>query len=429
MHMRLNKKIFFSFLLSIAFFSLAQANKIKKPQLMVYGSGFEALTAALQSAKSNVPTLWVIEESGILPNLPAEHFEVVGNENLDGGMWMDLLMQLANAEQPSDSIAYIQKKSINPRLLRNIVEEWISAEKQLTLLTKTSIDKIDKKRSVWEVQLSDKHKYKVRSIVDASEEQKLVSKQFPGEEYTPILATEKMQIQDFRTLLGNAELDGKAHAIRFQNLKEAEHQGLYGLGILHEMGIEIKETAFIPLRMSFGQALGATAAYTAFFKTTIDKVDIRLLQDELMTFGARLLPYQDIAIEDPNYKTLQKFSLSGILIGEQHGDSYQLGKNKEVAQEEVREVFDQMHARSKVWFLDHPIDVFTWKDALDYIGFVSFRGAELEKNIQKDFNDVLHFSGEYEEDRKINRYEFGTILSVYDNPFRIKIDQKGKILR
>src|SRR5690606_3013729 len=52
--------------------------------------------------------------------------------------------------------------------------------------------------------------------------------------------------------------------------------------------------ADVPLWMHVGQAVGAAAAYTAFFKTTPDKLDVRSVQGELLQYGARLIPFVDV---------------------------------------------------------------------------------------------------------------------------------------
>src|SRR5690606_30214314 len=72
----------------------------------------------------------------------------------------------------------------------------------------------------------------------------------------------------------------------------------------------------IPLLMLSGQALGASAAYCAFFKTTTDKINIRTLQGELLTYHGQLIPFQDIAIDDPHFTVIQRIGAAGILKGQ-----------------------------------------------------------------------------------------------------------------
>lgn len=340
---------------------------------------------------------------------------------------MDLLMALGKVKESNDSIAQLEKQNINPRLVRNILEEWIKNQPFLKVVTGTGIETIERKRNGWEVRLSDKQTYNVRSVVDADAEQKLSALFLGDRTYSAFQSPKDLNKEEFRTILGNGERGEETYSILFKNLEEAEKEGMHSLGFLMEE--DRNSVNGIPLRMAYGQALGALASYTAFFNTTIDKVDVRLLQEELLSFNARLMPFRDVSAEDPNFLALQKFALSGIVLGVEDSGLYILDRKKEVSQEEVRLVLDQMHARSKLWFLDNSVDIFTWEEALNYIGFVSFRGQELQKEVEKYFKKNFPSGEEFDKKQNISRYAFGTILSVYENPFRIKIDQKGKLLR
>src|SRR5699024_3964915 len=150
------KEIFSILLLVLLFFFSADAKKKEKPRLLVYGSGVEAFAAALQGAKPNVPTLWIMKENEFLPDMPKERFAVKGNDHLDGGVWMDLLMTLGKVKENNDSIARIEKQNINPRLVRNILEEWIESQPLLQVITGVDIESLERKRNSWEVRLSDK---------------------------------------------------------------------------------------------------------------------------------------------------------------------------------------------------------------------------------------------------------------------------------
>lgn len=425
--MRLIKEIFSILLLVLLFFFSADAKKKEKPRLLVYGAGVEAFAAAWQGAKSNVPTLWIMKENEFLPDMPKERFAVKGNDHLDGGVWMDLLMTLGKVKENNDSIARIEKQNINPRLVRNILEEWIESQPLLQVITGINIEAVERKRNGWEVRLSDKQTFRVRSVVDADVEQKIANSVLGDRTYSAFTPTKDLSREEFRVLLANGEKEGEAYSVLFKHLKETEKDGLYGLGLLDEEDRNDWNT--IPFRMAYGQVLGALASYTAFFNTTIDKVDIRLLQEELLSFNARLMPFRDVPVEDPNFMALQKFALSGVVLGVEDSGLYILDKKREVKQDEIRYVLDQMHARSKLWFLDNPVEVFTWADALNYIGFISFRGEELQKEVEKYFKKNFPSEGEFDKNQNINRYAFGTILSVYENPFRIKIDQEGNLLR
>src|SRR5690606_39891905 len=62
-------------------------------------------------------------------------------------------------------------------------------------------------------------------------------------------------------------------------------------------------------QIAYGQTMGAIVSYCAFFKTTVDKIDLRTLQNELLTFRSRLLPAQDVSFKDQNFMSLQRMYL------------------------------------------------------------------------------------------------------------------------
>lgn len=80
--------ILFCWLLVIPFLGAA---KRSRPQVLVYGYGVDAYAAAVQSALSNLNTVWVVNGDRVMPELTTEPVSITRNDHLDAGIWANLL--------------------------------------------------------------------------------------------------------------------------------------------------------------------------------------------------------------------------------------------------------------------------------------------------------------------------------------------------
>src|SRR5690606_40286784 len=90
---------------TICSFPLFLLAKDAKPTLLVYGAGIEAFVAAVQGARSNVPTLWVVNDDPSFEHYTQSRISIASNHHLDSGIWLELLTQVGGATKPSDSLA------------------------------------------------------------------------------------------------------------------------------------------------------------------------------------------------------------------------------------------------------------------------------------------------------------------------------------
>lgn len=407
--------------------NIAQAQQGKKPQIVVYGSDIEAFSAAVQAAQSSVPTVWVTPNQELVVSLTTEQSRVEGNNNLDGGVWMELLMKIARSKIPNDSIASHVKNRINPQLMANAIEKIIAEQENLTIIRNQRVVGLKRNRRNWDVQLENKVRFRVRSVVDASEQQELnVFLDSPITEVDGPRLIEHLSSSENRIRVANGTVNGKLYAATSNNIFMSESDGLFNLSALQSIDKNLNSS---PFRSAYSQAVGAAAAYCAFFKTTSEKIDVRLLQTELLTYGARLSPFQDVVVSDPNYSAIQKFGLVNMLPGKMEDSVYLLGREDSVTYAEIEPVLGKMHARSKLWFLENQGDIVRWKDLISLIKFVSFKGDEVDRQIQKDWQSRFKFEGDFDLENVVTRYQFAVIVDFYANPYTIKINREGDILR
>ncbi len=398
-----------------------------QPALLVYGSGIEAFMAAIQGARSNVPTLWIMSSHKLVNELTLKPLKISANQGLDGGIWMDLLMASAQHKGSSDSLAQVIKMDITPTLMLHAMERMVGEEKQLTILRNEEIASLIRNKRGWTVTLGNNKKYDIRAIVDASPERKLRSKVVKDTLSVKEVILQKVEAltsEQIRTTVALGECNNMFYTVL---AKDVISQSFHELFFVRSLVPVAEGAESIPFRAHVGQAVGAVAAYCAFFKTTSDKVDVRKLQTELMGFRARLLPWRDISQQDPHYTAIQNCYLATILEGKA-GNSL-LDKKDSVQVESVKNIFNRLYSRSQLWFMDNTADYFALKDVLSLVRFVSFRGREVEEQVQKDWTKKLKFEGEYDPKRMVSRYEFMVLVDRYANPYVKAVTLQGDILR
>jgi len=403
--------------------------KKKQPAVLVVGDDILAFTAAIQSARSNVPTLWVLSSADFVPELAAETLSIDNYVNLDGGIWMEILMETALTTQRNDSLAAVVKRELNPRLVRNALDKIVSKQKDLTVVFKQSVTALKRNKKTWTATLSNKRKYELRSIFDASADQYL--QQYVG---NPIQYARPAKLQpvqgltdvQLKTMVASGQSGTAIYGITLSNLLLLQQENLLNTYGVNQLFDDRMET--IPLKAQIGQAYGALAAYLAFFKTDVEKVDIRKLQSELLVYNARIVPYQDLLINDPNFVAIQKIGLTNLFKGQSEGEDFLFDMDASVQFEEVKRPLEQLFYRSQLWFLDHQGTTFTWREFLNLLKFVGLRGDEIEQQLIKDWSSKLKFKGEYSPEGLVTRYQFATLLERYASPYVKTLTQDGQLI-
>jgi len=422
--------VFFAvFVLPLSLFA-QKPPKPKKPEMLVYGSGALAFAAALQGAKSGVPTLWVTENEELIPELTGGGRLRIDNlPHLDGGIWLDLLMETGRSKAKNDSLAQAIKQDINPQLVKNALERMLAAHPLLTVLRSQPIHAINRQKKDWQVTLGNKQRFLVRAVLDAGKEQRLralAGIENPAATSAGILPIGEISLEHSRTLVASGQSGDEVYGVSLTDLLAAERDNFFDLAGLQ--GFCGDERRNIPFKTAIGQALGATAAYVAFFKTTADKIDVRKLQTELLAYGAKIVPYRDIQTGDSHFNTVQRFGLSGMLQGRVEDGVFLLGKAERVAYKEIEPIFNRLYTRSQLWFADNQGEYFTWKDFLSLVKFVGMRG-EIEKQVERDWSTKLKFDGAFDLDAHVNRYQFAVILERYAPPYPTAVTREGGFVR
>lgn len=401
--------------------------KDAKPNLLVYGAGIEAFVAAVQAARSNVPTLWVVNDDPSFHQHTEKRISIQSNHNLDSGIWLELLTKAGGADKSSDSLAIAVKTDLNIRLLVNAMEAILSKERNLTVLKNTDVAVLERSRNNWRVTLQNKTRYQVRAIVDASIESRLSSlidnKPTASTKLRPI---DQLSATQTRTVVAVGSHHQTTYAVCAGDILTQQTDNLFRTQPFSSL---IDDTEGIPLRAHISQAIAAAAAYCAFFKTDAKHVDLRKWQTELISFKARLFPWTNVSTDNPHYMSLQRAYLATVFGEDADSGKTDFTFDESVQVDSVRSVFNQYYSRSQLWFIDNTSTTFTLGDLLSFIKILAFRGNEIDAEIQKDWSKKLHFEGEYDLDRTLSRLEFAVLVDRYANPFSKTVSIDGTILR
>lgn len=416
---------------------LALGQKNKRPQVLVYGSGADAFAAAIQAAMSNLNTVWLSPDDKLVPELTTEISAIEGSEQLDGGIWATFLASTLNHDDRNDSIAAIAKKRINPQIAENVITALIERYPNLTIVRGAQLRSAKKVRKNWEVELANRAKYRIRAVVDASADGVLWQLALPGTAPAAksTLAPDYLQAGSHgpinRTGVAVANLHHAPYTLPLAVLIPADDSNLFATRSLPALQTLLTGSVNdVPLLMHAGQAIGAAAAYSAFYETTSDKIDLRSVQGELVQYGGRLIPFQDIAIESPHFGAIQRVGATGLLPGT-HTDEglFVFEPDKTVSTAEIATVMDRLYSRSQIWFADNRADTMLLSDLLSLIKYVGHRGNELEGQVEKNWKRRFQFTDTYALDMPITRRHFAVLMDAYCRPFDVKVGLDGTIYR
>lgn len=409
----------------------------KHPQVLVYGSGADAFAAAMQSAMSNLNTVWLSPDDKLVPELTTEMSVIEHNHYLDGGIWATVLAHTMSYDERNDSVSTIAKKRINPQIVENTINELIGRYPNLTLIRGAELRQVSQSRRYWRIELSNRTRYRVRTLVDASASTNLFQMALPDSSANShlVLTSDYFNADAYEALMRTgvavSDLGHPPFSVPLATLVPNDDNNIFPIRNLPVMQQLMTGTiSDVPLLMHVGQAIGAAAAYVAFYETTSDKIDLRSIQSEIIQYGARLIPFQDIPIESPHFQAIQRVGATGLLPGQINANGlFSFIPEGTVSTQEIAPVMDRLYSRSQIWFTDHQADTMRMSDLLDLIKYVSHRGNELEGHVEKNWQRRFLFNDSYDANMTITRRHFAVLMDAYCKPFDVKVGLDGTIYR
>jgi hypothetical protein len=193
-------------------------------------------------------------------------------------------------------------------------------------------------------------------------------------------------------------------------------------------------TMYPSVQMAIGQGAGATAAFCAFFKTTTQNLNVRIIQGELLDFKAWIMPFSDIKPTDPYFRAIQQIGASGLLKGVQKADENTakllFQPDSLVATAEIEPILKETYTRAFLWFnREKPGQVFTIGNLLSFISETTLTDPHtLEIGMQKAWKNQYKFSSDFDLKRPVTRREFAILANRYFNPFARTVDIAGRMV-
>ena len=398
------KKIYCFFLLFCLGAHASFAQKIRT-DVCVYGNTTAALAAGIQSARSGVQTLLISNSDSWIDQPSLADWE---NASIASGLGTELLKKYKQLEK---------NKVLKADSLLQSIKTLADTVKNLKIISASAIEEIKESGKGWELTLKGGQKIKALILVDGDTNHALLKQ------------------------LGLKPSANSAIAFDVTNPLTKTSVGILGPNsILPLQALVVEKQAnivYIPSEVSAfaqlnaGQAAGATGAFCAFFKTTTEHLNVRLIQGELLTYKATLLPFKDIQQTDSNFVALTHMSLTGLLnsgIGKQEG-TYQWMGNNNLHADEIKVSMKKLYSRSQIWFADHAnVKELSIGDAISLITYTATRGTELKIEIERGWKSTLGLAGSFNENRKISRNEFSVLLEAYLQPFATQVDLQGELI-
>ena len=180
-------------------------------------------------------------------------------------------------------------------------------------------------------------------------------------------------------------------------------------------------TRLQPVVMQLGQAAGTVAALACLEDKSVDEVDIRKVQSQLLDAGCYIMPYLDLPKDHKHFKAIQRIGATGILRGEGRNvgwanqtwfrtDDQLLGE----------ELFVEDFYRGSLGLTDGPVKVASFLNALRRLGV----------NIPEDAAAWWEQLGleNYYPRRSITRLEAAVLIDTLFHPFSFPVDYTGAVL-
>lgn len=362
----------------------------EKTDVIVLGSNPSAMAAGIQSARSGVKTIW------ISPTAMKAEFSLADTLNGRTGIWAELLKHVkANPEIPSEQL----------------LKSFTDTIRNLTII-QNGIRKIERSGKGWEVKLINGRELKCQILVDAGNHIKLIDK--ASESLFQQIAPANMPANLYSNRLYRTAISTGREIIPLASLISKEENYL---------AAPLKNS--VSASVLAGQAAGASAAYCAYFKTTTRHLSVRMTQGELLRYHGSLFPAGDVHPKDTGFIAIQHILATGIMKLKE-GDFH---PEETLTSEELRLPMKEYYSRSQLWFFNNKKDTLTIQDAVNLIMFTANRGEELRREIDRGWISSLKLTGVYDPKRAITRRELAVLIDRYLQPFSVRVDFVGNLLR
>lgn len=180
-------------------------------------------------------------------------------------------------------------------------------------------------------------------------------------------------------------------------------------------------TRLQPVVMQLGQAAGAAAALSQIDGMSVRRVPVRKIQAALLDAGCYIMPYLDLAKDDPHFKALQKIGATGILRGE--------GRNVGWANETWFRADDPLLAED-IFAEDYHSGSLPFAGPVkvgQFLGVLGALGTPVPEHAESWWSGLG--LSDYDPGRVISRLEAAVVIDAAFDPFSMfDVDYDGNII-
>ncbi len=415
-------KIFFIFSFCFFSFSGLSAQTIRA-DVTVFSNSPAGISAGIQAARSGVEVLLLHRENSLNATFSADDLLMI--ERIRDHYSYKIRSDSSATDSLSTPVAVRLQEAAE--LLKSIRD----TVKNLTVMLNSDLRSAERNGKGWEIKLQNGSKIKTDFVIDASADMRL-TKMLKLDSAKPRLpisvgragGTPFLKLFRSSVAYGLNPADSAGNASSFVPAAALLLTGVDNIFVLPQ-GRDVELFG-----MRIGQAAGTAAAYCAFFKTSSDNLNIRVVQGELLAFDARIIPFADVEFSDRHAIAFQHLGLTGILKTKQSENSAEIRFDTlgHVSSAELRQPMKEYYSRSQIWFADNQKDSLSIKDVIDLMQFTAYRGEELRREIEKGWKSSYGFIGQYDPKRPISRREFAVLVDTYLQPFNVRVDFNGNLM-
>lgn len=377
-----------------------------KPAVLVVGNGSAAAGAAIQSARSGVKTILLLQAGGFDIHNAMDDFS--------SGIQAELLTEIKKQSGINDSL---NLATIDKHLANKVLSQLTDTIKNLAIIRDLNWVRAARSGKNWNFRLSNRQTIRPKVLVlagDARLKESLMLKEVSPAQASPLDYSQTL----YRTSIA---------AGTFLNKTTSTIVSLYSfLTPSQENLILLRENE----SMLIGQAAGAIAAYAGFFGANTSSANLKIIQGELINYKLAVMPFTDIRSDDPNWKAIQMLGLSGVIKAENIEHSTHFSALNPVSTEEIKQPLKDFFYKAQIWFDDYKAETMTVESTISLICYVGNKSAESTlKEIEKKWKSSYKFTRNFDLKSTINRREFAVLLQDYMPPFNVNVDKDGKVIR
>jgi hypothetical protein len=431
------------FALIIVFYSSFTFAETIKTDVLVIGNGPGAVAAAIQSSRSKLKTVLLVNGSW-MPGLQGKSMITVDdNRTIPSGIWGEFRKQVHQFYKSTAGYdtTYTAPLQFEPFAGAGILKKIADTTSRLTLKLDAPYKTIEKDGTGWQVAYTQNGKIfyiKAKTLIDATEGNELVK--LAGASCPPMLAYNdnlyRTSIAAGDDLIAPVNIQSKSadasklHFIPMSALVVKNAENLF----VTENVLPGNESS-LPMQMAIGQGVGTMAAYCAFFKTTSSNLKVRAIQGELLDFKGYLLPFDDVSPKDRYFRAIQQIAVTGLLKGvvkEQGKDEteFLFMPDSAVYTAEIKPVLTEIYTRVFIWFNNiKPGAKFTTGNLLSLISEITLTEPQgFQLTMQKEWKSKYKFKSDFDLNHLVTRREFAILANQFLNPFARTVDLTGRII-